>query len=237
MNFENKKVVVIGGSVGMGLSIAKEAYKKGAQVVIGGRTLEKLENSSKEIGENVEFHVIDTMSEESVKNFFNKVGAIDYLTTPGSSVKMSNIKELPLEDAMYTMNNKFFGQYLCAKYAQINKGGSITLFSGILSRRPGQSDSILAPTNAAVETLGKALARELAPIRVNTIAPGLVAGTDAYKMMPDEMREGMYNYVSSILPLGKVGSAEEIANVSLMVMANTFMTGSTVDIDGGGLLV
>lgn len=237
MNFRNKKVVVIGGSAGMGLSIAKEAYQKGASIVIGGRTLEKLENAAKEIGDNVEFEVIDTMNEESVKSFFEKIGAIDYLTTPGSSVKMSNIKDLPLEDAMYTMNNKFFGQYLCAKYAQINNGGSITLFSGILSRRPGQSDSILAPTNTAVETLGKALARELAPIRVNTIAPGLVAGTDAYKMMPEEMREGMYDYVSSILPLGKVGNPEEIANATLMVMSNTFMTGTTVDVDGGGLLV
>ena len=237
MNFDNKKVIVIGGSAGMGLNIAKEAHKKGASIVIGGRTLEKLEAAAKEIGENVEFKVIDTMNEESVKSFFEKVGAIDYLVTPGSSVKTSNIKELPVEDAMYTMNNKFFGQYLCAKYAQINEGGSITLFSGILSRRPGQSDSILSPTNAAVESLGKALARELAPIRVNTVSPGLVAGTDAYKMMPEDMREGMYNYVSSVLPLGKVGNPQEIANATLMVMANTFITGTTIDIDGGGLLV
>ena len=237
MNFENKKVVVIGGSAGIGLSIAKAVSQKGAKVIIGGRSIKKLENASKQIGKNVFFDVIDTMNESSVKNFFEKAGTIDYLVTPGSSVKTSNIKDLSLEDAMFTMNNKFFGQYLCAKYAQINEGGSITLFSGILSRRPGQSDSILAPTNAAVESLGKALARELAPIRVNTISPGLTAGTDAYKMMPEEMREAMYSYVSSILPLGKVGIPEEIAQATLMLMTNNFITGTTIDIDGGGLLV
>ncbi len=237
MNFKNKKVVVVGGSAGMGLSIAKEAYKKGAKIIIGGRTLPKLENAAKEIGENVEFETINTMDESSVKSFFEKVEAIDYLVIPGSSVKTSNFKELSLPDAMFTMNNKFFGQYLCAKYANINDGGSITLFSGILSRRPGQNDSILGPVNAAVEALGKALARELAPIRVNTISPGLTAGTDAYKMMPEENREGMYNYVSSILPIGKVGDPQEIADATLMVMANSFMTGTTIDVDGGGLLV
>ncbi len=219
----------------MGLAIAKLAAARGAQVIVGSRSAEKVQKAASEIG--VEGRAIDTTSEDSVKAFFAAVGMLDHLVISGSSTKTGTLAELPLADAEYTFRSKFFGPYLCAKHAQLAPSGSITLFSGILSRRPGHNDSILGPVNAAVEALGRALARDLAPIRVNTISPGMTQGTSAYLGMPEAAREGMYAAIASNLPVGKVGTPEDLAEAAIALMTNPFITGVTLDVDGGGVLV
>ena len=98
------------------------------------------------------------------------------------------MKQLAVADARSSFDSKFWGPYLATKYAQINANGSIVLFSGILSRRPTYGLAGLAAINAAVEALGRALALELAPVRVNVISPGLV-DTPAYSGMYDEQRQ------------------------------------------------
>ncbi len=112
--------------------------------------------------------------------------------------------------------------------------GSITFFSGILSRRPGHNDAMLAGVNAAVEAIGRALARYLAPVRVNTLSPGMTRGTGAYLSMPETAREGMCASIASHLPAGRVGFPQDIAAATLMLMTNGFITGVTLDVNGGG---
>jgi NAD(P)-dependent dehydrogenase (short-subunit alcohol dehydrogenase family) len=179
---------------------------------------------------------LDTMKESSVADLFERLGAVDHLVIPGSSVKTGPLRELPLADGMVTMQSKFWGPYLCAKYARINPGGSITFFSGILSRRPGQNDAVLASVNAAVEAMGRALAKDLAPVRVNVISPGMTAGTGAYLNIPEETRQGMFESIARRLPVGRVGRPEDIAAAALMLMTNGFVTGIVLDVDGGGLI-
>jgi NAD(P)-dependent dehydrogenase (short-subunit alcohol dehydrogenase family) len=232
---KGQRVAIIGGSSGMGLAIAKLAASRGATVIIGSRSADKVKAAADELG--IEGHIIDTTDEASVKAFFEKVGTLDHLVVSGSSVKTGTLAELPLADAEFTFRSKFFGPYLCAKHAKINASGSITLFSGILSRRPGKNDSILGPVNAAVEALGRALAKDLAPIRVNTISPGMTRDTGAYLGMPEAAREGMYAAIAAKLPVSKVGTPENIAEAALMLMTNAFITGVTLDVDGGGVLV
>ncbi|MGA7880005.1 MAG: SDR family oxidoreductase [Terrimicrobiaceae bacterium] len=105
------------------------------------------------------------------------------------------------------------------------------------SGRAGHNDVVLAGVNAAVEAMGRALARDLAPVRVNTISPGMTRGTGAYLSMPEFAREGMYSAIAARLPVGRVGTAEDIAAATLMLMTNAFITGVTLDFDGGGVLV
>jgi NAD(P)-dependent dehydrogenase (short-subunit alcohol dehydrogenase family) len=134
------------------------------------------------------------------------------------------------------MDSKFFGPYLAVKEARLNPRGSIILFSGILSRRPDKGAPILAAVNAAVETLGKALAVELAPVRVNVISPGMTQDTGAYLAMPDQAREAMFKGVAQSLPVKRVGLPADIASVAIELMSNSFITGTVIDVDGGGLL-
>jgi len=234
---ENAKVLVIGGSSGMGLAVARKAAALGAAVTIASRNEAKVRDAAASIGKSVETAVVDTSSEESVAALFASMGPLDHLVISGSSVRSGTLREMALEDALFTMQSKFWGPYLCAKHATIQPTGSITFFSGILSRRPGKNDAVLGPVNAAVEALGRALARDLAPVRVNTLSPGMTQGTGAYLGMPEEARNGMYRAIAERLPVGKVGNPEDIADATILLMTNPFITGVVLDVDGGGLLV
>ena len=235
MSLEAQSVVIIGGSSGMGLAIAKEAVDAGADVTIAGRSQAKLDQARQAIAGDVATCTVDLSDEQSVKRLFSQIGSLDHFVVTGSSVKTGPLRELPLADARASMDNKFWGQYLAARYAQIRPKGSITLFSGILSRRPSAGLAGLAAINAAVEALGRALAVELAPIRVNVVSPGLT-DTPAYAGMPDDARRGMFAAAAKRLLVGRIGRPEDIASLVLELMCNSFMTGVVVDVDGGGLL-
>ena len=236
MGIENESVVIIGGSSGMGLAIAKEAADAGAAVTIAGRSQSKLDEASRAIAGDVTTYIVDLSDERSVMKLFQSIGSFDHLVITGSSVKTGPLRELSLADARASMDSKFWGAYMATRYAQMRPKGSITFFSGILSRRPSPGLASLAAINAAVEALGSALALELAPIRVNVVSPGLT-DTPAYAKMPDDARKGMFAAVAKRLPVGRVGKPEDIASLTLELMRNSFLTGLVVDVDGGGLLV
>jgi NAD(P)-dependent dehydrogenase (short-subunit alcohol dehydrogenase family) len=236
MRLKDKKVLIIGGSSGMGLAIAEAADREGARVIIASRSEARLKAACEKIGAEVRRHPVDFTDAAAVKSFFSAVGPVDHLAIPGSAVKTGPFKELALADAKSSMDSKFFGPYLAVKEAGINRGGSVVLFSGILSRRPDKGSPILAAVNSAVEALGKALAVELAPIRVNVISPGMTRDTGAYLGMPQEAREEMFANVARSLPVKRVGRPSDIASVAVELMTNSFITGAVLDVDGGGLL-
>lgn len=236
MGIENESVVIIGGSSGMGLAIAKEAADAGAAVIIAGRSQGKLDEAIRVIAGDVATYIVDLSDEGSVMKLFQSIGSFDHLVITGSSVKTGQLRELSLADARASMDSKFWGAYMAARYAQIRPKGSITFFSGILSRRPSPGLASLAAINAAVEALGRALALELAPIRVNVVSPGLT-DTPAYATMPDDARKGMFAAVAKRSPVGRVGRPEDIASLTLELMRNSFLTGLVVDVDGGAMLV
>ena len=236
MGIENESVVIIGGSSGMGLAIAKEAADSGAAVIIAGRSQGKLDEASRVIAADVASYIVDLSDEGSVMKLFQSIGSFDHLVITGSSVKTGQLREISLADARASMDSKFWGAYMAARYAQIRPKGSITFFSGILSRRPSSGLASLAAINAAVEALGRALALEFAPIRVNVVSPGLT-DTPAYATMPDDARKGMFAAVAKRLPVGRVGRPEDIASLTLELMRNSFLTGLVVDVDGGAMLV
>ena len=236
MGIENESVVIVGGSSGMGLAIAKEAADAGAAVIIAGRSQGKLDEASRVIAGDVASYIVDLSDEGSVMKLFQSTGSFDHLVITGSSVKTGQLRELSLADARASMDSKFWGAYMAAGYAQIRPKGSITLFSGILSRRPSPGLASLAAINAAVEALGRALALELAPIRVNAVSPGRT-DTPAYATMPDDARNGMFAAAAKRLPVGRVGKPEDIASLTLELMRNSFLTGLVIDVDGGAMLV
>ena len=235
MGIENESVVIIGGSSGMGLAIAKEAADAGAAVIIAGRSQGKLNDARQTISADVTTHIVDLSDEGSIRKLFESIGSFDHLVITGSSVKTGQLRELSLADARASMDSKFWGPYTAARYARIRPKGSMTFFSGILSRRPSPGLASLAAINAAVEALGRALAVELAPIRVNVVSPGLT-DTPAYATMSDDARKGMFAAAAKRLPVGRVGKPEDIASLTLELMRNTFLTGIVVDVDGGALL-
>lgn len=235
MSLANKKVVVIGGSSGIGLAIAKAVAKESANLIISSRSAQKLENALAEFEQEIEIYPADLTNDESIADFLNRVSAIDHLVISGSSVSMAGFYELPLEKAMASMNSKFWGAYRAIKLAQINSGGSIVLFSGTLSRKPSKGAAVVSAINAAIEGLGRALAIELAPTRINVICPGLV-DTPIYANLPASERERLFQNAANNIPVGRIGEPQDIASVAMMLMTNPYMTGTVIDIDGGSLL-
>jgi NAD(P)-dependent dehydrogenase (short-subunit alcohol dehydrogenase family) len=237
MRFLGQKIVVIGGSSGMGLATAKAAAAEGARVVIASRSEEKLRQAKAQIQGSVEVLTANVLDEISMRSFFEKVGEFDHLTTPGSEAVMGPFLELDTQAARKAFDSKFWGQYHAAKYGapKIRPGGSITFFSGIWSQRPIPRASVVAAINSAIEGLGRALAVELAPIRVNVVSPGIV-DTPLYGGMPPDKREAMFKQVAASIPAKRIGKAEEIAQTVLYLMTNGYTTGSTLCVDGGTTL-
>ena len=238
MNFKNelegKKVVVIGGTAGMGLAIAKLAKLNGAQLVVASRSQAKVDEVSKQLG--AQGLTMDLASENSIMNFFKSIGEFDYLVIPGSQVKIEHVSETSKSDLEFSLSTKFVGPALCCKYARIKSGGAITLFSGALSRRPVAGVALLGAINGGVESLTKGLALELSPVRVNCISPGLVRDTDAYNDIPVDAREKMFAEFASSVPAKRVGQTEDIASATLAIMTNPFVSGAIIDVDGGAII-
>jgi NAD(P)-dependent dehydrogenase (short-subunit alcohol dehydrogenase family) len=237
MKLQGKKVVIIGGSSGIGLATAKAAAAEGAQVIIASRSEEKLRKAAAEIKGRVESIRVNTLEESSVKALFERVGPLDHLATPGSEAVWGPFLSMELGAAKAGFDSKFWGQYLAAKYGgpKIRQGGSITLFSGAYSQRPGRGATVLCAINAAVEGLGRALALELSPTRVNVISPGLV-DTPIYSAMPEEKRQAMFSAVAGANLVKRIGKAEDIADTVLYFMSNGYTTGATLYVEGGIML-
>ena len=237
MRFQGQKIVVIGGSSGMGLATAKMAAAEGASVVIASRSEEKLQVAKSQIQGKVETFTVNVIDEGSVRALFNKVGEFNHLTTPGSEAAMGKFLALDTRKARAAFDSKFWGQYLAAKFGapRILAGGSITFFSGAWSQKPVPGSSVVTAINSAIEGLGRALAVELAPIRVNTVSPG-VMDTPLWAGMKPDKKEAFFNEVAASIPAKRVGRPEEVAQTILYLMSNGYMTGSTVYVDGGALL-
>src|SRR5471030_2187606 len=174
----------------------------------------------------------------SVARFFDAVGAFDHLVvTAGPVIASARLADLKVDDAIAAFNVKFFGQLRVAQAAigTIKPTGSITLTSGLLARKAVPGGLVKAAMNAATETMGKTLAKELAPLRVNVVSPGMVE-TGMWGEMSEADRKAMAARAGAGIPVGRVGQGGDLAQAYLMLMQNGFMSGSVVDVDGGGLL-
>jgi NAD(P)-dependent dehydrogenase (short-subunit alcohol dehydrogenase family) len=237
MRFKGQRIVVIGGSSGMGFATAKMAAEEGAAVVIAGRSEERLQKAKALMQGSVEIFTVNVVDEGSVKAFFDKTGEFDHLITPGNEAAMGRFLEMDTKTARAAFDSKFWGQYHAAKYGapKMRGGGSITFFAGIWSQRPVPGGSVITAINSAIEGLGRALAGELAPIRVNTVSPGIV-DTPIYSKMAPEAKEAMFKEAAASIPAKRVGAPEEIAKTVLYLMSNGYATGSTLYVDGGATL-
>jgi NAD(P)-dependent dehydrogenase (short-subunit alcohol dehydrogenase family) len=231
--FENKKIVIVGGSSGIGYAVAQKALNAGAQVVIASRSDEKLNAAAKQLGERVQTEVVDASDDQSVADFFRRVGHFDHLAvTIKPQLPSGRFLENDVGSAISAFDAKFWGQYRLAKHGvqYIQQNGSITFTSGIASRRGYLGYSAVSAMNAATEALSKAIAIELAPIRANTVCPGFV-DTEP----PTSGRAQHVKMLSPTLPLNRLGVASEIADAYLYLFANAYSTGTVVVVDGGAI--
>ncbi len=233
-DLSRKKIVIIGGSSGMGLATAVAANSLGAELILAGRSIEKLQQANDLLSGQAAIHALDAAQPEELQAFFAQIGRFDHLLTPGASVSIGSFTQMAYEDEHNSYQSKFWGQYYAAKFAasNLNSGGSITFFSGCWAHRPVRGSAIPASINGAVESLARALALELAPLRVNVICPGIV-DTPLFSAMPETERKAFFEQTAKNLPLNRIGKPEDIAQTAVYLMCNEFTTGTTIFVDGG----
>lgn len=230
----DRDVVIIGGGSGIGLEVARRAVAGGARVVIGGRSAGKLEEAAKSLGGQVRWGVVDTTDQDSLAAFFDSVDRIDHLFTPAASYQVGPMRELTDSEAESPFVSKFWGQYHAVKHAtaKLTAHASIVLMSGAASVRPPAAAPAYVACNAAIEGLGRGLAVELAPVRVNVVSPGTVDG-NLWAQRPAHIRQAGFAQYERDALLHRPGTESEVADAVLFLFTNTFMTGSTLYPDGG----
>src|ERR1700688_281157 len=151
MNLAGKKVVVVGGSSGIGFSTAGLAKKEGAEGIIASRNAERLNASAGKLG--VRPIPADVTSDKSVEDLFRACGPVDHVVVTAAQLKTGPFKTVAMEDVRGTMEGKFWGAWRVARAADIRAGGSLTLVSGFLSIRPRPNSAIVGAVNGALESL------------------------------------------------------------------------------------
>jgi NAD(P)-dependent dehydrogenase (short-subunit alcohol dehydrogenase family) len=234
-----KSVVVLGGASGIGLATALAAAARGAVVTVTSRSGERVAQAVRRIGGSARGEVVDLENEEETRALFERVGAVDHLVyTAGDELLLSPVAQLDLAAARRSFEVRVFGALGAVKHAaaRIRSGGSIVLTHGIAGARPSAGWAVGAAVCGAMDALTRALAVELAPVRVNAVSPGFVR-TPLWSAIPEAQREALFREAGSKLLTKRVGEAAELAEAYCYLMENTFTTGQTLVVDGGGVLV
>ncbi|MGX8008399.1 SDR family oxidoreductase [Mesorhizobium sp. ORM8.1] len=237
-----KKIIVVGGSSGIGFGVAAAALENGAELVIAGRSADKLKAAEQRLdgAGRVRSIAADMANETDVARLFDKAGAFHHLVaTAGTPPPNYPIGEADMDVVRGFLDSKFIGAVMLAKHAvrTLNKGGSMIFTSGINKDRPPvPGGSVVAAVAGSFTYFARALALELAPTRVNIVSPGWV-DTEMWDEIVGEAKSGYFDQMAARLPAGKVAKPADIAPAYLYLMQNEFMTGETVHIDGGQRLV
>lgn len=242
-SLSGKKVVIIGTSSGLDLAIAKKMVEVGAKVVLSHSSQEKLNQAIELISLEIEAKTVDVSKEDSVNAFFEQIGNFDHLvvTAMGDrNMPRSLLAEMTTETAQAGME-KFWGTFFAvrASLKNIATDGSITLTSSVTIFKSSKMGGIsaIAAANGAVAVFGRSLALELAPIRVNVIAPGLIEDTSIWSHQSESERSDLTKWAIAALPVEHLGQPEELAQAVLSLITNPYLTGVILPVDGGVTLL
>lgn len=237
MDLTHQDFVIIGGSSGIGLGTARAALNAGAaRVVLVSRSSEKLTSAARAlgVGERVQTLTADITRESDVADAFQAIGEFDHLITTAVDAGYQPVREFNPEIARRAIDSKLIGSLLLAKHGapRLRRAGSLTVTSGIAAERPMPGGAVIAAVNGALASLVRALALELAPIRVNAISPGWV-DTPVWDQIAGDRKTTLHAQMAERLPVRRIGTVDDLAHAILFLTQNQFTTGTVLAVDGG----
>ncbi|MFG1623198.1 SDR family oxidoreductase [Kribbella sp. NPDC049227] len=233
MSLQDQRVVVLGGTSGIGLATAHLAATQGATVIVASSNPESVKRALDTLPATASGEALDLTDAAAVKEFFDRLDPFDHLVfTAGEPLTLLEVASMDLAQAHTAFELRYFGALgaVSAAAAKIRPGGSVVLTTGAAGDRPGPGWSVAASICGAVDSLVRALAVELAPLRVNAVKPGVVRTP----LWPDD---SVYEATAKHLPVGRVGEPSDIAEAYVYLMNQGYATGTIVTIDGGHVLV
>jgi NAD(P)-dependent dehydrogenase (short-subunit alcohol dehydrogenase family) len=231
----DQRIVIIGGSSGMGLATARAAATAGAAVTIASSDPGRLDTALAGLPGNCDGYVADTRREADIAALFAKVGELDHLVyTANGAPGQRPLQDLSLEEARQAFEVSFWGAVAAAKHAapRIRPTGSVVLTSGTIGVRPTPGSTLAASSAGAIEGLMRGLAVELAPVRVNAVRPGVIR-TPMWDSIPEPQREALFGSLAERTLTKTIGETGDIAATHLYLMENRFVTGTVLTVDGG----
>lgn len=237
-----KKIIIVGGSSGIGLGVAAAALERGAELVIVGRSQDKLQRAQQALGDDRRVRTVtaDMTKDADIAAAIAGVGAFDHLvSTAGTPPPGDPIGDTDVENVRRFVDNKFIGTVLLAKHAvkTLRTGGSMTFTSGINKDRPPvPGGAVVSAVAGSFSYLARALSLELAPSRVNVVSPGWV-DTPMFDELVGAAKVGYFESMAARLPIGRIARPADVAPAYLYLMESDFTTGETIHIDGGQRLL
>jgi NAD(P)-dependent dehydrogenase (short-subunit alcohol dehydrogenase family) len=231
-------VVVIGGSSGIGLETARRARAEGADVVLTGRSPERLEHAAAELGA-MSTTAFDAGDPAALERFFGDLpGPIDHVMVTAGRPRYGSLADMDYEETRQALEEHLMLALQVARNAadRVRPAGSLVFMGGTGARRPGVGLALATTVTVAMPALIASLALELAPVRVNLIAAGFVDTPLSASLLGEDL-DKRRNQLRATLPIGRVVGPDDVAALAVHVMTNTALTGATYDIDGGQQLV
>lgn len=231
-SLQGRTVLVVGRGTGIARGVVDAAVAAGANVVAAGRDRAALEAQYK--GTPVSVRTVDLTDEASIAALAQDLGRVDHVVSTASARARGAVSQLTAEAIILSFHTKVVGPIMLAKHFAplMPDDGSFVLFSGVAALEPDPGFLAVAATNGSVNTVTRSLAVELAPIRFNAISPGTI-DTGAWDALGEEKKAKLFAELSASNPSRRIGTVEDVTQAVLFALTNTFMTGVTVQIDGG----
>jgi NAD(P)-dependent dehydrogenase (short-subunit alcohol dehydrogenase family) len=232
------RVVIIGGTTGIGLATAARLADDGAEVIITGRSAERVAAAVKQLGDRASGEAVDARDTEAMRDFLSRTGVVDHLiVTVTGRGPAGPLRSLTQEALVRAVQDKLIPHLLTAQAALdvLDPEGSITFVTAASAGSAFPGVSALAAVNGAIESAVPGLAVELGPIRVNAVSPGVI-DTEWWSGLPSEARAAVFAHAAGSSPVGRVGRPEDVAATIAYVVGNSFVTGTVLTVDGGGTL-
>jgi NAD(P)-dependent dehydrogenase (short-subunit alcohol dehydrogenase family) len=235
---DGSRVVVLGGSAGIGLAVAGRASREGAAVIVTGRDPGRLEEAGRQVGAE-RTAAFDLSDHDARSAFFDGLnGPVDHVFVSGSGPYYAPLAEIDLaragEWASGQVELMIDLARLCAPV--VRPGGSLSFMSGTGARRPAVGTTVIAAVVGAATAVARNLALEIAPLRINLLAAGFVDTPLSSRLLGSDI-DARRAELARDLPIRRVVTADDVAFLAVHIMENTALTGAVFDIDGGQQLL
>lgn len=235
-----RRVVLIGASAGIGLETARLAAERGAEVVAVGRSMERLVAATGDIPGVVSRYECDASDQAELARLFALQQPFDYLATfvpaardAAMAARFGRFVDMETETIEAIFRSRFWAHCHAARHGapHIRAGGAIVFVSSTLPRKAFPGYAVSAAAGGALEALARVLAIELAPVRVNVVAPGFIASRGTSEIPP--ARKAQWDQMVATQPVKRLGTSREVADAVLFLMRHAFVTGALLSVDGG----
>ena len=238
MSLNNTRVLIIGGTSGIGLGVATAVAERGATPIVVSRRQTSVDRALAQLPDHARGATVDLTDMAALAQLALDVGELDHFVfTAGESLELAQLADLTPELITGFFATRFVGALSAVRAfaPHLSAGGSITLTSGSAAEQP-EFGALPVSICGAMNALTTALAVELAPIRVNAVAPGVVR-TPLWDALPDADRKTMYGEAAQRLPVGRIGEVGDVALAYVYCMEQTYGTGIVLKVDGGSVMV